>query len=167
MNRLSFRFAERWRAITAASLGCLWLAGAGTIGYAADTPLPPETVQQITSLLVEKGSRTPAQNKLTSELLYAIRMARGEAVAPGVPTQRLSFAADANGRVTKDEYDGLGRRIATVLPLGQRSANVYDAAGNLAAATDFNGDTINYEYDLNNRLTAKHLRAAPRSPRPM
>jgi RHS repeat-associated protein len=41
--------------------------------------------------------------------------------------------------------------------LGQRSVTVYDPAGNVASATDFNGNTISFEYDLNNRLIDKHL----------
>jgi uncharacterized repeat protein (TIGR01451 family) len=80
----------------------LLLAGAGVVGRAADEPLSPELMAKINALLADKQTRTPAQNKLTSELLYAVRMARGEPVAPGVPTQRLSFAADANGRVLVD-----------------------------------------------------------------
>jgi YD repeat-containing protein len=38
---------------------------------------------------------------------------------------------DALGHVTGYEYDGVGRRVATVLPLGQRSTTAYDAAGNV------------------------------------
>jgi len=83
-------------------LAGLLLASAGTVVRAADEPLSPELVTKITALLADKQTRTPAQNKLSSELLYAIRMARGEAVAPGVPTQRLSFTNDTNGRVLVD-----------------------------------------------------------------
>ena len=39
------------------------------------------------------------------------------------------------------EYDGVGRRIATELPLGQRSSTTYDAIGNVESQTDFNDDT--------------------------
>src|SRR2546425_7267586 len=102
MNRLSIWFAKRSNAFGAIGLSGLLLVGAGAVGRAADEPLSPELVTKITALLVDKQTRTPAQNKLSSELLYAIRMARGEDVAPGVPTQRLSFAADANGRVLVD-----------------------------------------------------------------
>ena len=69
----------------------------------------------------------------------------------------LVTQTDANGHVTRYEYDGLGRRTATVLPLGQRSTTAYDAVGNVASTTDFNGDTITYDYDASNRLTAKHF----------
>jgi len=62
---------------------------------------------------------------------------------------------DANGHITRYEYDGLGRRTATVLPLGQRSSTAYDAAGNVKSTTDFSGATIQYQYDAMNRQTAK------------
>src|SRR5436190_19267883 len=41
--------------------------------------------RQIRALLDEKDSRTPAQQKLDSQLLYAARMRRGQDAAPGVP----------------------------------------------------------------------------------
>ena len=59
----------------------------------------------------------------------------------------LITQTDANGHVTQYEYDGVGRRIATVLPLGQRSTTTYDAVGNVATTTDFNGQETTYEYD--------------------
>jgi RHS repeat-associated protein len=40
------------------------------------------------------------------------------------------------------------------LPLGQRSTTEYDAAGNVIATTDFNGNVVQYQYDSRNRLTA-------------
>src|SRR5205814_1996417 len=54
----------------------------------------------------------------------------------------LTRQQDALGRVTRYEYDGLGRRVATVLPLLQRSSTLYNSVGNVAAATNFNGQVI-------------------------
>lgn len=62
---------------------------------------------------------------------------------------------DPLGHITRYEYDGLNRRIATVLPLGQRSTTAYDRVGNVAATTDFNGDTIVFRYDERNQLIRK------------
>jgi YD repeat-containing protein len=59
--------------------------------------------------------------------------------------------------VTGYEYDGLGRRIATVLPLGQRSITAFNPVGDVASATDFNGHTIQFQYDANHRLTRKQF----------
>src|SRR6185295_11065471 len=64
---------------------------------------------------------------------------------------------DANGHVTRYEYDGLGRRTATVLPLLQRSETEYDLTGQVKRTTDFNGQAIDYDYDARGRLTAKHF----------
>ena len=69
----------------------------------------------------------------------------------------LVVQRDANGKETRFEYDGQGRRTATVLPLGQRLATGYDAVGNVTATTDFNGDTITYEYDERGRLVVKRF----------
>ena len=69
----------------------------------------------------------------------------------------LTVQRDARGRETRYEYDGQGRRTATILPLGQRSTSTYDTVGNLLSSTDFNGDTILREYDARNRLVFKDL----------
>ncbi len=74
----------------------------------------------------------------------------------------LVVQRDANGHETRFEYDGLGRRTATVLPLGQRSETTYDAVGTCRdSTTDFNGDTIIFEYDDLDRLITKDFPAAP------
>lgn len=46
----------------------------------------------------EKGSRTPAQKKIDSQLLYAIYRKRGEAKAKGVPSGELRVRFDEKGR---------------------------------------------------------------------
>ncbi len=37
---------------------------------------------------------------------------------------------------TRYEYDDLGRRVATILPLGQRSTSQYDRVGNVVSSVD-------------------------------
>lgn len=59
---------------------------------------------------------------------------------------------DAEGRVTRWEYDAMGRETARVLPEGQRETKSYDAAGELIEHTDFNGRTTRYEYDTMGRV---------------
>ncbi len=73
----------------------------------------------------------------------------------------LVVQRDANGHETRYEYDGLARRIATALPLGQRSETTYDAAGRVESTTDFNGDTILFQYDTLDRLTKKDFPSGP------
>ena len=51
--------------------------------------------QQIQALLAEKESRTPAQKKIDSRLLYAMRLRRGLDAAPGVPVLQTGIALDS------------------------------------------------------------------------
>jgi hypothetical protein len=46
----------------------------------------------------EKRSRTPAQQKIDSQLLYALYRERGEAEAKGVPAGELRVKFDEHGR---------------------------------------------------------------------
>jgi RHS repeat-associated protein len=54
---------------------------------------------------------------------------------------------DAEGRVTRWEYDAMGRETARILPEGQRETKRYNAAGELVESTDFNGESTRYGYD--------------------
>jgi len=66
---------------------------------------------------------------------------------------------DANGHVTRYEFETCCQRSATILPLGQRSTTMFNAVNSVAALTNFNGQVISYDYDLNNRLLRKTLNA--------
>jgi RHS repeat-associated protein len=70
---------------------------------------------------------------------------------------QLIYQEDALDRRTYYEYDSLGRRSATILPLTQRSTMTYDTVGNLKTMTDFNGHIVTYVYDEQNRLTEKQF----------
>ena len=50
----------------------------------------------------EKERRTPAQQKINSQLLYEIYRLRGEAVRKGVPTGPTGVKIDARGRALVD-----------------------------------------------------------------
>jgi hypothetical protein len=50
----------------------------------------------------EKASRTPAQQKINSQILYEIYRARGEAEKKGVPPGDTGVRIDARGRVLVD-----------------------------------------------------------------
>lgn len=64
--------------------------------------ISPEAQEQIQALVDEKNARTPVQQKIDSQLLYATKMHRGEAIARGVPTLEVNVGADDNGIVTVD-----------------------------------------------------------------
>jgi hypothetical protein len=53
-------------------------------------------------LEAEKSRRTPIQQKIDSQLLYADKMRRGEPIAEGVATQRVVLDKDDQGRVSVD-----------------------------------------------------------------
>jgi hypothetical protein len=58
--------------------------------------------QQIQALEQEKESRTPAQRKIDSNVLYTIRMLRGEPAAPGAPYLYTGVDLDENDNVVVD-----------------------------------------------------------------
>jgi RHS repeat-associated protein len=76
---------------------------------------------------------------------------------------RLIWQEDAKNRRTEFEYDKNGRRVAVELPL-TRSITTYDEVGNVKTVTDFNGSTITYGYNAENRLTSKQFSVSGESP---
>lgn len=58
--------------------------------------------KQILSLIQEKESRTPAQRKIDSQLLYAIKEDKGEAITSRVRTLEVNIPTDATGLVAVD-----------------------------------------------------------------
>lgn len=58
--------------------------------------------QEIQALLAEKGLRTPAQQKMDSQLLQAVRESRGQPMAAGVNLEPARVGADENGRLVVD-----------------------------------------------------------------
>jgi uncharacterized repeat protein (TIGR01451 family) len=63
--------------------------------------LPDGALQQITALRAEKANRTPAQLKMDSQLVYALKQSRNEVIAPGV-NLRIGVAPDSRGMVKVD-----------------------------------------------------------------
>jgi hypothetical protein len=83
--------------VVAAAAGGAYFSGAAASsqGDAADGQISAAAIKQIQALALDKMSRTPAQRKIDSQLLYAARMSRGESVAPGV--QSLAVAVEEVG----------------------------------------------------------------------
>ncbi|HJX90496.1 MAG TPA: hypothetical protein VJ372_08365, partial [Pyrinomonadaceae bacterium] len=88
----------------------------------ASQEITSEVRQQIQALEDEKESRTPAQQKIDSQLLYALKMERSELIAAAVNSLQVNVNSAA-GRVVVDitaEVDDqflkfLGRNGADVL----------------------------------------------------
>ena len=57
-------------------------------------------VGRMQAVFDEKASRTPAQKKIDSQLLYALKQKRGE--TRGVPTERINIELDQKGRALVD-----------------------------------------------------------------
>ena len=67
-----------------------------------DGQISASALKQIGALEAEKSRRTPVQQKIDSQLLYADKMRRGEPIAEGVATQRVVLDKDDQGRVSVD-----------------------------------------------------------------
>jgi hypothetical protein len=63
----------------------------------------------------EKESRTPAQRKIDSQLLYAIYQMRGEAEVKGIPTEPIVLRRDSKKRVLVDIRSEVTRRLTSLL----------------------------------------------------
>jgi len=74
-----------------------------------------DSQRQIAPLQSEKHSRSAAQRKIDSQLLYELKKHRGEAIAQGVPTPETGVKIDQDGRVLVDIQarvtDGLLEKI--------------------------------------------------------
>jgi len=72
---------------------------AGWAAPAAAEELGERALEQIRAILAEKASRTPAQRKLATSLLYASRESRGLPMVQGLaPLRRISNRARVDGR---------------------------------------------------------------------
>jgi hypothetical protein len=64
--------------------------------------MSPVALAQIEALLREKDSRTGAQLKMDSQLIYALKMRRGAMIAEGVRTLETNVQYNAQGKMTLD-----------------------------------------------------------------
>jgi hypothetical protein len=80
-----------------------------------------QTMQQIKLLLQEKNSRTPAQQKIDSRLLQAVRENRGEKMVEGVNLDRADVKADNAGILKVDiKADITDAFLSKITALGGR-----------------------------------------------
>lgn len=67
-----------------------------------DGQIGDSALRQIAALEKEKVGRSPVEQKISSQLLAADKMRRGEPIADGVPTLRVNLDKDDQGRVLVD-----------------------------------------------------------------
>src|SRR5215470_4023731 len=76
-----------------------------------EAQLSAAAAQQISALLQEKYSRTPAQKKISMHLLNAMRVQRGEAMTSGGEVTRLNSAMSIAKSATSASKDDRGGRV--------------------------------------------------------
>src|ERR1035438_8704477 len=103
MKRSIIRLLRHWNLWTRVAA-----AGAAVAAIIAGAPnalaeaIRDSALQQISALQAEKASRTPAQQKMDSQLIYALKQSLNQAIAPGVTNLRVFVQAEADGRVKVD-----------------------------------------------------------------
>jgi len=68
----------------------------------SDRGISQQALQQIAALNQEKESRTPAEQRISSQLLYTLKRAQGQAIANGVTDLQTGVKVDAEGYVAVD-----------------------------------------------------------------
>ncbi|HNG34307.1 MAG TPA: putative Ig domain-containing protein, partial [Blastocatellia bacterium] len=103
-------------------------------GIAESPNLSQSAQQQIKALLDEKARRSPAQQKLDSQLLYAVKMRRGEEIAPGIRQLSVKVETDAEAKTVVDITAIIGGSlIADLDAAGVEVLSVYAQYNSLRA----------------------------------
>lgn len=89
-------------AVMALSTSVLATSSAASGQEPADHTLDPRVWEQIETLVAEKASRTPAQAKIDSDLLYEIKLGRDDSLADSLPDLRTKVNVDRDDRVVVD-----------------------------------------------------------------
>src|SRR5262249_33271633 len=87
----------------------------------ADKGISESALQQIQALIDEKESRTPAQQKIDSQLLYAMKMRQGQMIARGIEKLNTEVVTDDDGRTVVD----ISARVTGGLLRRLRAAGAY------------------------------------------
>jgi hypothetical protein len=127
MSKLALCATRTFHCLAVTALGLALCSAQAASAQQQESRLSANAVRQIQALDAEKESRTPAQRKIDSQLIYATKMNRGQAIAPGVPTLEVNVGADAAGRVVVDisaeiddallaTLDGMGVETSSVFP---------------------------------------------------
>jgi MYXO-CTERM domain-containing protein len=89
---------------------------------------------QMAALLSEKATRPPALHKVDSQLVYALKAKRGEAIAPGITELETNVTIDADGRVVVEIDVREVSPVLTLVPtLGGEVLGSYPKFGGVTA----------------------------------
>lgn len=86
----------------------------------------PEAAKQIEALMQEKDSRTPAQNKIDSQLLYKQKMLAGQPIAEGVTKLDTGVSIDNTGGTEVDIRANVDDEL--LVKLSELNAIIIDSA---------------------------------------
>ena len=128
MKNPSLRSGYARSALVTVALAFALAAIADGPQVAAQQPqaIAPEALAQIEALTAEKAARTPEQRKINSQLLYASRMARGQAIAAGVAKLEVHLPdVNAQGAVLDVRVDVSQPVLDQFVALG---AEIYDVS---------------------------------------
>jgi hypothetical protein len=67
-----------------------------------DSDISPEALAQIDALIREKESRSPTERKMDSQLIYELRMDRGQAIANGIRSLETDVQVTDTGKAELD-----------------------------------------------------------------
>ncbi len=125
LNNLTSKLEETRSILVTLVIALALIAGVGPeVAVAQPSQINLQARQQIQALLAEKAARTPAQQKISSQLLYQTKMQRGKAIARGVPTLRTSVRVEADGTTLVDiKTDVTEAVLAQIEALGATIVN--------------------------------------------
>ena len=99
-RRFNSSHKSRWLALTMGLVvimtGIAFSSGGQIQMQSRKQGIADTAMRQIEALMAEKESRTPAQQRIDSQLLYAIKMDRQEPIAPGVETLEVDVGIYSN-----------------------------------------------------------------------
>ena len=92
---------------------------------AATGKISDSALRQIEALMTEKAARSPSQNKVDSQLLFAGKLSRNEPIAEGVNTLRVELDRDQADRVLVDIKAGVSEEL--LADIRQRGGNILNS----------------------------------------
>ncbi len=87
---------------TVALIGALLLGAATETALAQQQQLTPQIRQQLQAIIQDKASRTPAQRKISSQLLYELKRGRADPLFSAVPGLRTNVEVAPDGTTLVD-----------------------------------------------------------------
>ncbi|MDJ0839065.1 MAG: hypothetical protein QNK37_21295, partial [Acidobacteriota bacterium] len=106
----------------------------GTVGFAQENAVHPEGLRQMGFLMQEKAARTPAQRKISSNLLHTLRLQQGS-FTRNLPNFRTGVKLDDQGKTVVDIRGEVSDEVLhRIQALGGTVINALENYGHIRAA---------------------------------